>query len=63
MSRFLARMSTFMVKMLTFLGKMLTTNVSNDDHDMLVDVLFSSDDDKDVQTSSNISGGIANCHL
>ena len=56
-------MSTFMVKMLKFLGKMFSTNVSNDDHDMLVDVLFSSDDDKDVQTSSNISGGIANCHL
>ena len=46
--------------MLTFLEKMSTSNVSNDNHDMLVDVLFSSDEDDDVQTSANNYFGIDN---
>ena len=46
--------------MLTFLEKMSTSNVSNDNHDMLVDVLFSSDEDDDVQRSANNYFGIDN---
>ena len=46
-----------------FLEKTLTSNVSNDDHDMLVELLFSSDDDDDVLTSAYNSVRIDNGHL
>ena len=44
--------------MLTLLEKTLTTNVLNDGHDYLEDILFSNDDD--VQTLGKFSIGFAN---
>ena len=54
---------TFTGKVLTFMGKMLTTNNLNDDHNILVDILFFNDDDHDVKTLGNFNIGITNSHL